>query len=184
MSQAKSTVREQMRQKLAGWTAAERLEASHALVERLTGLDVWKKATVIGLFAGRSDEMETSLLWAVEQSAGKTFLYPKVVGDDLHFLVVEAHADLQPGKWKLHEPRGGEPRVPELVLVPGVAFDAQGNRMGRGKGFYDRWLAAYAEVRTVGVCFDVQIVAELPVEPHDRRMDLVVTEKNCYGIAT
>lgn len=169
-----------MRQKLAGWSAAERLEASHALVLRLTTLEVWKNAAVIGLFAGRSDEMETSLLWAVEHGAGKTFLYPKVEGDQLHFLVVEAHTDLQPGKWKLHEPTGGEPGVPELVLVPGVAFDAQGNRMGRGKGFYDRWLAAHPAVRTVGVCFDFQMVPDLPVEAHDRRMDLVVTETNCY----
>ena len=124
--------------------------------------------------------MDTSLLWTHSASTGKTFLYPRVEGDDLHFLIVESAHDLRPGKWNLHEPTGDEPRVPELVLVPGLGFDPDGHRLGRGKGFYDRWLADHSDIATLGVCFDFQIVPHIPVEPHDRRMDGVVTDQRTF----
>jgi 5-formyltetrahydrofolate cyclo-ligase len=176
----KSLLRQTMRRTLGEFDCNQRIAASHALAARLTALDAWQKAAVVGLFAGRSDEMETTILWSDLHRGGKTFLYPKVAGDDLHFLVVESHSELQPSAWNLHEPTGAEPRVPDLVLVPGLAFEPNGGRLGRGKGFYDRWLAAHPAVVKVGVCFDFQIVPQIPMELHDRRMDFVVTEERSF----
>ncbi len=179
----KSFLRQTMRRTLGELHSDQRLAASHEMAARLSALDAWREASVIGLFAGRTDEMETTILWLDLHRDGKTFLYPKVeasVTNDLHFLMVESHSDLQPGAWNLHEPIGNEPRVPDLVLVPGLAFDANGSRLGRGRGFYDRWLAAHPTVVTVGVCFDFQIVPQIPMELHDRRMDFVVTEKRSF----
>jgi 5-formyltetrahydrofolate cyclo-ligase len=176
MEMAKKQLREQMRMSLAQWSIECRLAASHSLAERILQLDIWRQALVIGLFAGRKDEMETSLLWAEE----RIFAYPKVEGAGLHFYQVGHLQDLQPGPWSLMEPTGGNVIVPDLVLVPGLAFDVQGGRLGRGKGFYDRWFADHPQVATLGVAFDLQIIGQLATELHDRRMDCVVTETCVY----
>jgi 5-formyltetrahydrofolate cyclo-ligase len=86
-------------------------------------------------------------------------------------------ADLAEGAFHIMEP-AGEPfcdyeRI-DVVLVPGMAFDAAGRRLGRGRGYYDRFLAAHPHVYKIGVCFPFQRVAEVPAEPHDVVMDEVV----------
>jgi 5-formyltetrahydrofolate cyclo-ligase len=82
------------------------------------------------------------------------------------------------GAFQVREPVAGCPVVAmnrlDLALVPGLAFDARGHRLGRGKGFYDRLLAGFPG-RTVGVAFDFQVVAQVPVEPHDIALNAVVT---------
>ena len=92
--------------------------------------------------------------------------------------MVHSPADLSPGRFNVLEPKAGCPSVPlnqlDLVFVPGVAFDFNGRRLGRGKGFYDRLLA---EVRgyKCGVAFEVQVIAAVPEEPHDVRVDSILT---------
>ncbi len=92
-------------------------------------------------------------------------------------LVQSLARDLIPGKFGVREPRADCPAPDsgvDWILVPGVAFDLAGNRLGRGRGFYDRLLSELPGFRC-GVAFDEQIVSELPAEPHDSRLDLVVT---------
>ena len=73
---------------------------------------------------------------------------------------------------------GGAPAPsPDLVIVPGLAFDPTGARLGRGKGYYDRWLGANPAVKTLGVCFSCQILEKLPAEPHDAHVDAILTEQ-------
>lgn len=63
-----------------------------------------------------------------------------------------------------------------LILTPGLAFDSNNNRLGRGQGFYDRWLASHTNIYSIGVCHDFQILNHIPVEPHDKALDMIVTE--------
>ena len=106
----------------------------------------------------------------------KILAYPRA-GDDgmLAFLLA---SEFQTGAFGIREPVGTtmEPS-PDLVLVPGLAFDTTGGRLGRGKGFYDRWLAANPTVRSVGICFKCQIVESLPFESHDARVSAIVSEE-------
>lgn len=176
MHHEKSHLRKMLRAKLRTMESAWRLTASMELASRITQLETWQAAKVIGLFAGRADEMETSLLW----TAGKVFAYPKVVDGALRFLEVKELSELETGTFGLLEPFGEKRLMPDLILVPGVAFDANGGRLGRGQGFYDRWLAAHPGVVTLGVGFDFQIIAAVPMEGHDRRMDGVITENKLY----
>lgn len=83
--------------------------------------------------------------------------------------------DLQPGRFGIAVPPEREPVIPEVVLVPLVMFDAAGNRLGRGAGFYDRWLNTYDAV-AIGVAFECQRSREVPVEDHDVALDAIVTE--------
>jgi 5-formyltetrahydrofolate cyclo-ligase len=70
--------------------------------------------------------------------------------------------------------------VPDIILVPGLAFDKKLNRLGRGKGFYDRFLKNFAGIK-VGVCFEIQLVDEVPIDDHDIELDYLITEKNIYN---
>ena len=93
----------------------------------------------------------------------------------LEFLLT---SEFQMGALGIYEPTGATMAPsPDLVLVPGLAFDITGVRLGRGKGFYDRWLAANPTVHSVGICFKCQIVENLPSEAHDARVSAIVSEE-------
>ena len=104
-------------------------------------------------------------------------------GDDLRLLRYTGPDSLRKGAFGIWEPKAdGEEAVEgaiDLIIVPGVAFDAQGHRLGRGRGFYDRLLSSL-DTPKVGICFDFQLVPSVPVESFDHPMDHVITESGIY----
>ena len=110
---------------------------------------------------------------------GKTVLLPRVVDDrTMELRRYTSSADLAEGAFHIMEPTGplfvDDDQI-DVALVPGVAFDAAGHRLGRGRGYYDRFLARCSGVRKIGVCFPFQRVAEVPSEPYDVLLDEVVS---------
>jgi 5-formyltetrahydrofolate cyclo-ligase len=90
--------------------------------------------------------------------------------------------ELEPGPWGISQPAGLAPAArPDVVFVPLVGFTAEGARLGMGAGHYDRWLAAHPGVTAIGLAWDCQEVAELPLEPHDRGLAAVVTPTQLFG---
>ena len=114
---------------------------------------------------------------------GHTTALPTTLGDGtLIFHAWEVGDPLNPGPHGTMEPAGDAPPVrPDIVLVPGIAFDHDGGRLGQGGGFYDKTLAALRDtvpsIMAIGVAFSSQLVKEVPLEPHDQRVDHVLTEK-------
>lgn len=109
----------------------------------------------------------------------KRLLLPVVVGDDLELRCYTGPADMAIGAYGIAEPVGPaftELSAIDVAVVPGVAFDAAGHRLGRGKGYYDRLLPHLRAVK-VGICYPYQLLAEVPAEPFDVRMDAVVSGK-------
>ncbi len=132
------------------------------------------KAEKVMLYNALPDEVRTSALIARWRDK-KTIVLPTVVGDDIVPVALDPDTGFAVGDFNILEPQntpyeGGF----DLIIVPGVAFDPQGNRMGRGKGYYDRFLVKYPTVKKIGICFDFQLVEEIPAEPHDIRMDEVI----------
>ena len=125
---------------------------------------------------------EASLEDFHRQPEGWQLAVPRVDGDDLDFFLFDSEADMPVNRWGIREPRPEGSQAVDLsqcqvVLVPGVAFDIFGHRLGHGKGFYDRALAKYSGLK-VGVAFEVQIDEKpLPADSHDVVMDWIVTEK-------
>ena len=118
--------------------------------------------------------------WIAE---GKTVFLPKVTGDDtMELRRYTGRDDMHEGAFHILEPSGVTEVVTEGrllcdILVPGMAFDAQGHRLGRGRGYYDRFLrtmGSHPSVRTIGVCFDFQKVPEVPVDEYDMPVDEVI----------
>jgi len=178
MQKDKQELRRKMRAVLAGWTAEERCVASEKLVRGFMASEIWQKSGRIGLFAGKGDEVETAFFWQGEVE-GRSLAYPRVEGGTMDFFKVETLEDLtlpESHVWGLAEPVGDERVVPDLVLVPGLAFDAEGGRLGRGGGFYDGWMGAHPEVMKVGVCFERQMVGRVPMNLLDVRMNFIATE--------
>jgi 5-formyltetrahydrofolate cyclo-ligase len=132
-------------------------------------------------YAPLEDEPDTSLLWPEAASENKVIALPAFDAVAGHYLVRQAVDVRQPlprGKFGIPEPPADAPGLAlnqlDLALVPGVAFDLSGRRIGRGSGYYDRLLASVPAIKC-GVAFDQQITAELPAEPHDVLVDCILT---------
>jgi 5-formyltetrahydrofolate cyclo-ligase len=175
---AKADVRRRVRA-LLNFSSNERAEKSAALILGLTATMWWGESKVVALFAPQRTEPDLDLLWAY--AGEKTLCYPRVDGEELHFVQVDALQSLKLSRWDLREPAaGGKAITPEqidLVLVPGLAFTSTGERLGRGGGYYDRFLSQPKLCAVqVGICFEAQLLPELPLDPHDQRVQHVVTE--------
>lgn len=181
MQEAKRALREQVRARLKGLGPAERAAASAEVRGRLAAQLLWQSAQSILFFAPLPEELDVWPLLTEALSAGKHVALPRFAAESRAyeaFTVQDLATDLQAGRFGIREPNGRCPRLTiarvDLALVPGVAFDLHGRRLGRGKGYYDRLLK---QVRgtTCAVAFDEQIVEEIPAEPHDVRMDCILT---------
>ncbi len=141
-------------------------------------------AAAIALYSPVLNEVFTEDLFRVASSAGKLIAYPRVRGSELEFVQVLKAGDLAPGTFGVLEPTGDQlvtPAALDMVVVPGVGFDRQGGRLGYGKGFYDRGLhSSQRPGCLVGLCFELQLVDQLPAESHDICMDIIITEEGYY----
>lgn len=175
---------------------AERRALSHdswfasscAAQANLIGLDEYAGAACIALYAPTHNETDTALILADAFKAGKRILYPAVCGQQMVLRHVESVESLQAGAFGIMEPCSTaiEHRADEvdLIVVPGVAFDLFGHRIGYGKGFYDRFLhGTHRPARLVGLCYDFQVTeSAIPADPHDIPMEMVVTDKRIIRI--
>ncbi|UCE85559.1 MAG: 5-formyltetrahydrofolate cyclo-ligase [Deltaproteobacteria bacterium] len=149
--------------------------------ERVVATPEFRTAPRVALYAACGGELDTRPIF--DAAAGKLRLFPRArSGSALCFVPVETWTELVPGELGVLEPPPGSTAVAldprDLVLVPGVAFDRAGHRLGRGGGYYDRTFvpAGAGQPALFGLAFDFQLVDALPSGPHDRGVDAVVTE--------
>jgi 5-formyltetrahydrofolate cyclo-ligase len=158
-------------------------QASLALVERIVALPSFLAATTVAMTLPFRREWDTTPLAARALALGKIVAIPRVdrVARTLVLhRVLDLGRDAAPGYLGLPEPRADTPIVApatvDWILVPGVAFDAHGHRLGYGGGFFDRLLPELRQgVPRIAAALDVQIVDEVPAGPHDQRVDTVIT---------
>ena len=153
--------------------------ASESIRQSIPSLPRWQDARVVAAYAALPGEPD---LRPLDWVGDKTVLLPRVDEDNLVFHAVSYASQLKSGAFGVMEPDPAkcpafDPRAAEIIFVPGMAFTTEGLRLGRGRGFYDRLLAALpADILRVGVCFAEQIVAELPSEAHDEEVDVVLSQ--------
>ena len=157
--------------------------SSRAAQLNLLSLDEYADAECIALYAPAHNETDTGLLLSAAIQAGKRVLYPAVYGHQMVLRRIERIEELQKGSFGILEPcpTGVDHQANEadLIVVPGVAFDLAGHRVGYGKGFYDRFLLhPDCSAHLVGLCHDFQLTEELiPVDAHDIPMEIIVSDK-------
>ena len=189
LDSAKAGLRQQVRQRLKALTPQQREAASLQINARLRQQAVWKSAGSILFFAPLPSEPDIWPLLEEALLAGKTVALPRFSLETQSYIacvVRNPQTDLQSGQFRIREPGLSGPEFPlnrlDLVLVPGVAFQPDGCRLGRGKGFYDRLLAAVRGTKC-GVAFDEQIVGAIPVGPLDIRVNCIVTPTRWVEVA-
>jgi len=188
LNSQKAALRKELRAALLKIPPAVRLAASAQIRTRLKEQPFWQNAASILLFAPMPDEVDVWPLLEETLTGGKSAALPRFdpVGNDyLACRVQNPQTEIGPGQFGIREPKGGCPEIRlerlGLILVPGVAFDLRGGRLGRGRGFYDRLLPEIHGIKC-GVAFDEQIVDTVPSGRLDVRMDFVLTPTRCVKV--
>jgi len=177
---SKTELRVQTRALVRAVRPEERQGFSLKLREIVLAHEIWRYAQNVLLFTPLPDEPDITVLLEEAWRGGKTVTLPQTdpATGGYAASIVRNQGEMRPGRFGVPEPAAGCPVILlnqlDLVLVPGVAFDLLGGRLGRGKGFYDR-LLAQVRGHKCGVAYDLQIVSSVPVEPHDIRVDSILT---------
>jgi 5-formyltetrahydrofolate cyclo-ligase len=164
-------------------TESERLEAGHALARH--GIDRWRGIGRVAAYLSFGTEPATRPLLGAFAMTGTQVVVPVVTSESLDWVTYEPGGEVAPGALGVAEPTGlrlGATAVEavEVVLVPALAVDHTGNRLGRGRGYYDRALASVSSP-VIAVVYDDELVASVPTEPHDRRVEGVLRPSGYFA---
>ncbi len=182
MIQDKSAIRKEVKQRYREITPHDKhvaeAEAARRLIARLAGIPA---GTKVGIFLSMWDEPTTSEVVARLMSEGRLrLLVPRVEGEVMQFYPYDPERTDTLSDYGIIEPSNPveEAEVPTVLIVPGIAFDRSGGRVGRGKGFYDKYFALHRETITLKIAYTLsfQLYDEVPVDSHDVFMDEVVTD--------
>lgn len=177
----KQQLRQTIRQRKQQYSLQQREAWSKEIEQMLLSHPRMQAARVVMLYYALPDEVDTRHLADTLLHEGKTVVLPKCV-DKIHIEPRQYTGpdDLAEGIYNLLEPVGKPYDALgdiELIIVPGMSFDEQGHRLGRGRGYYDRFLAQVPQAYKIGVCFDFQRMEQVPVDENDQVMDEVLSNK-------
>ena len=163
---------------------------SGAIFERLAGLSKYARARTVLCYVSFRSEVSTRTFLGRMRADGKRVIVPYCQAQHLELFCLTSFCDLAPGTVGILEPkpelrgqnqRRAEVQELDLLVIPGLAFDRQGGRLGYGKGYFDRLLlGARADALLAAVAFECQLVAAVPMQPYDVRVDAVITEAGIY----
>ncbi|MBR2047395.1 MAG: 5-formyltetrahydrofolate cyclo-ligase [Oscillospiraceae bacterium] len=174
----KKEIRAQVRAKKRAMTEAQIVSASRNLAVLFRESELYKNASSIYGYLPYNQEVRTVEMLRQAMADGKRVAVPKCYGDEMRFLWLDDLSAVAPGYAGIPEPIADEPVADDktaLVLMPGMAFDPQGHRIGYGGGFYDKFLAAEPGHPTLALCYDFQMVDHLETEEFDIPVDQVLS---------
>lgn len=182
----KKQYRQEIRKQLAGLSKEYSEEASLRIFSFLREMEVFQKAKTIFCFVSTPEEINTHLIIAYAWNCGKRVAVPKCMEKGhMEAYVIQSEEDLEEGKFGILEPKGGcemlEPSQIDLIILPCLSCDREGNRLGYGGGYYDRYLERCNGVRVV-ICREKLMLDEIPSETFDQKGDFLVTEKGIFPI--
>ncbi len=153
---------------------------SNIIVNKIINLDIYKNSKVIALYKSLDNQVNLDYLIKYSQYCGKIVLLPKVVGNKLLFIKYHLGDKLEKSYFKVLEPSSYKENIYrdkiDLIIIPGLSFDKDSNRLGYGKGYYDRFLKK-KNIYKIGVCYFEQLIDYVPINNNDIKMDLVINEK-------
>jgi 5-formyltetrahydrofolate cyclo-ligase len=181
VSESKAVFRKKLLTQRDAISDLDREVSAREIAGRLNSMDEYRDARIVAFYMAKGSEVSTLHLIAESFSRGKQVLLPVVEGENLHFHYFTSFHEMTEGKFGVLEPINKEKVTvtPQVIIVPGLAFDKDLHRLGYGKGYYDRFLAKLkktAKTFCIGLCYEAMLVEELPKHEHDQQMDAVVTE--------
>ena len=176
----KKALRREIGEKKRALTASEIERRSHILAEKLFETARYRDCKSLYAYLSFNQEVRTEPIIRRAWADGKRVAVPKVMGKEMAFIWIDSFENLAPqGAYQIVEPIGDGPVADDaaaLVLMPGLAFDPEGHRVGYGGGYYDRFLEREPDHPLVALCYDFQMYAHLDTDPHDVPVDLVITD--------
>jgi 5-formyltetrahydrofolate cyclo-ligase len=191
LKQRKKSQRAEIRRTLEAMSPESRHEKAARICRRVAELDSFRNASTVMMYMPLPSEVDITPLAIRCFQMGATICVPKVDWERRDMSAVEVarfdDKEMELDEHGIRVPRDGRlvlPSMIDLIIIPGLAFDTQGNRLGRGRGYYDRFLAKVPKsVTKIGVCFDEQIVDEVPSGPGDVRVDVVISDRRSTRVA-
>ena len=179
-------IRSEVREKRKAVSGIQVAEMSIRICEKILALPEYIRARRVFCYAAMPDEVQTrGILWAIMHSGRELYMPVARGGGNMDAVRVTENTEMKLDARGIETPVSGESLPPEqlnLALVPGIAFDRSGNRLGFGKGYFDRFLAR-CRCPAVGLAYEMQLVGAIETRPHDVPMDRIVTEKAVYTCA-
>ena len=175
----KDSLRKYIRAQKSQYDVAQLEAMSIEITNRVLASAWWQEAGTLLLYYPLADEVDVRPLIKDAYKNGKKVLLPVVKGEELELRLYQGETSLAQGAYGIMEPTGPL-FAPEnydeiqLAIIPGMAFDAAGHRLGRGKGYYDRLLPKLTNARLQGICFPFQLLDDVPAEPHDVTINDVI----------
>lgn len=183
----KKLLREEIAAKNASFDADAVAAETAGVIRKLSELPELRAATTVFCYVSEGAEVETHKLIAALLRSGRRVFVPRIDGDSMSAVEITSFDQLERGAFGILEPPASFPVTSpdeiEIALVPGVAFGEDGTRLGRGKGCYDSWLANYSGTKCA-IVRDADLLPTVPVEPHDVKMNIIVTEERTLHIST
>ena len=173
----KKALRKKIREQKRAMTSAQIEEASRKLAERFLALEAYRKAKTLYGYLPYNQEVRTVPILEQALADGKQVAVPKIYDDEMRFIYLTDLSQVETGYAGIPEPIADGPIADDptaLVLMPGLAFDREGHRIGYGGGYYDKFLSAEPTHPTVALCYAFQMVEELPTEEFDIPVDCVL----------
>ena len=173
----KQALRKQIREQKRAMTEAEIVAKSQALGQLFAASEAYRQAKTIYGYLPYNQEVRTTAMLQKALDDGKRVAVPKCYGEEMRFIYLDDLTKVEKGYCNIPEPIEDGPIADDptaLVLMPGLAFDPQGHRMGYGGGFYDKFLAAEPNHPTLALCYDFQMLEHLETEAHDIPVDYVI----------
>lgn len=182
---SKNAIRNRIISRRDAMTMLEIASLSQEVAAQFLASDFYGDASILALYCSIRSEVITSGIFDAAIQSGRRILYPRTVGTTLEFVAVKSLDTLAVSRFGICEPQTGDSfplEAIDLIVLPGVAFDEQGIRLGYGLGCYDRALAQARRPTLVGLAYDFQVVESLPREEHDIPVDFVVTERRMLSM--
>jgi 5-formyltetrahydrofolate cyclo-ligase len=181
---SKATERVLLRARRDGISTAEVDAMSSMITKSVIDNGLFEGANLVGSYHSIGSEIRTQELHEQLERLGVEVALPRVCDDRIEFVQVNKTTPMHRSALGVEEPAGDAIEVSEidLIIVPGIAFDRRGFRLGYGKGFYDRFLADVSALK-VGLCAEALLVDALPIDEHDQRVDRVFTEQHRWNVA-
>lgn len=183
--QTKKQIRKEILAERRGLPEEKKQEYSHKITQNFIRSREFSEAETILCYVSAIEEVSTRELIEISWECGKKIGVPKVLGPhEMEFYEIQNWQQLQEGFKGILEPCGTKKLQEKkaLVVLPGVAFDSFGKRIGYGGGFYDTYLQKHPEYTKAAFAFSIQMTEKIPAESHDVRVDSIYTEKGVYQI--
>lgn len=154
----------------------ERYSKSMIIKDKIMNLDIYKNSNCIALYHSMKSEVDTKELIKESLELGKKVVLPRIINKNkMIFIIVNSDTNYEKNSYGVLEPIGEEERDIDLIICPGVAFDKDNNRLGYGRGYYDKYLKD-KDIYKIGICYKEQVVDKIDIDDFDIKMDMIVTD--------